>query len=272
MAPAPSKQLCTQAAALRIKYKISDQLQRVTPGLIGFHPKNRMGEPPNGDRCKSLAKDILRVGFDPEEADFNAVMLQEKPGSRKFHDYNVKQCEGDPLLAPLVKGFEIAYASLAHSHLNQSFKNLLMSVDMGIDELLGNDGKPSLEALEKADALYHSYCISGCKWEILSYKMEEEDPSAAEILQAAFNVKNSVAMQIHVMEAIRALTSWLKAEEVANRTVTFAGAKDKLALTLGPMVDDPHFMDMFRFVVDIGGEDALSRLHIQVRGSEGLTN
>ena len=116
------KQLCRQAAALRTKYRIGDGPQRVHPGQVGFHPDNRGGEPPNGERCVSLTKDILRFGFDSAEADFNGVMVQERPGSTKFKEYNDKACAGNPLLASTVVGLTVGYGSLGHGHLNQILK------------------------------------------------------------------------------------------------------------------------------------------------------
>ena len=231
--------LCRQAAAFRAKYQVGDP-QRVPPGQIGFHPANRGGEPPNGDRCKTLCKAILSKGFDKDEADFGGLLVQDKSGSSRFHDYNVNVCAGNADLAPMVAGLVLSLGSLAHSHLNQIFKNILIGIDMGVQEL------------EKRDSLFAHYCKTGALWTILSPKMEDEEPDAPNILQAAANVKHGMAMQAHLLEGIRILTTWVTAEAAASRAVTFAGAKEKLSLTLGHITEGPDFLHIFRFAVDIG--------------------
>ena len=203
------RQLCRRAAALRTKYKLGDALRRVHPGQVGFHPENRGGEPPNGERCVSLAKDILRFGFDSAEADFNGVMVQELLGSTKFKDYNDKACAGERLLASSVEGLTVAFGSLGHGHLNQILKNVMAGLSMDIKEL-SDDGAGTtqvVDRLKKVDATFASYCQTGLCWEILTYKMEDEEPEACNLLQASLNVKNAVAMQLHDMEVIRALTN-----------------------------------------------------------------
>ena len=82
------------------------------------------------------------------------------------------------------------------------------------------------------------------------------NPTLATLLQASLNVKNAVAMQTHDMEVIRALTNWCSAEEKASRDLTFAAAKEKLSVTLGAIVDEPDFIQLFRFVVDLGADSA----------------
>ena len=252
------KQLCRRAAALRTKYRVCEVRGRVHPGQVGFHPENRGGEPPNGERCVSLAKDVLRFGFDSAEADFNGVMVQERPGSTKFKDYNDEACAGSPLLASTVVGLTVGFGSLGHGHLNQILKNVMAGLSMDIKEV-SDDGAGTtqvVDRLKKVDATFASYCQTGLYWEILTYKMEEEEPDACNLLQASLNVKNAVAMQTHDMEIIRALTKWCSAEEKAGKNVTFAAAKQKLSVTLGAIVGDPDFLQLFRFVVDLGADNA----------------
>ena len=233
------QKLCRQAAAFRAKYQVGEP-QRVPPGQIGFHPANRGGEPPNADRCKTLFREIFEKGFDPEEADFNGLLVQDEAGSSRIHECNLRSRAGNADLAPTVAGLALSFGSLAHSHLNQIFKNILVGIDMGAQEL------------EKRDSLFAHYCKTGVLWTILSPKMEDEEPDAPNILQAAANVKHGMAMQAHLLEGLRILTAWVTAEAAANRAVTFAGAKEKLSLTLGHITDGPDFLHIFRFVVDIG--------------------
>ena len=86
--------LVQQAAALKVKYRAFTEPVRVPPSLIGFHPANRSGEPPNGDRCRKLFDSIYKGGFDDNEADCGGVLVQEKPGGTAYHDYNVRFAKG----------------------------------------------------------------------------------------------------------------------------------------------------------------------------------
>ena len=44
---ATDKGIITRAAALRVKYLL--QKVRLVPGIVGFHPENRNGDPPMGN-------------------------------------------------------------------------------------------------------------------------------------------------------------------------------------------------------------------------------
>ena len=60
--------LTRQAAAFRVKYRRAGGLICFPLQQVGFHPQNRNGQPPNGERCAGLCEDILALGFDREEA------------------------------------------------------------------------------------------------------------------------------------------------------------------------------------------------------------
>ena len=57
-----------RAAALRFKYRKSEGV-RVPVEQIGFHPMNRDGHGPSGERCISLLQDLIKIGYDQDEAD-----------------------------------------------------------------------------------------------------------------------------------------------------------------------------------------------------------
>ena len=63
-----------QSATLRVKY--FKGRYRVQAGHIGFHRLNRGGQAPNGQRCVRLLEDILRDGYDPDEADHAGLLVQ----------------------------------------------------------------------------------------------------------------------------------------------------------------------------------------------------
>ena len=258
--------LIQRAAALRVKYRVNQETVRVPPGLVGFHPANRNGEPPNGDRCCALFGSIVEDGLDEDEADCGGVLLQEKPGSTRFHDYNVKACEGNELLKALVNDLLIMYGSCVHSHLSQIFKNCAAGAIVSptvvgkskkvravVDDTRGCVSMPLLETQQPVIA---DYCRKGVLWDILHWKLEEEESNGPYILAAAGNVKNANFMIPHEMEVIKSLSKWCKEQASMSAQVSFEACKQQLGVTLRGFVEDPDFMHVFRLIVDLGGDSS----------------
>ena len=83
-----------QAAALRAKYRRPNKI-RIPVEQLGFHPCNRDGQPPNGQRCMELFSRILNNGYDVEEADAGGVAVAVKPGCRQIEAFNIEACDGE---------------------------------------------------------------------------------------------------------------------------------------------------------------------------------
>ena len=79
-----------------------------------------------------LASEILRDGFDPGEADNHAILVQESPGSRRIHDYNVTSCANQNNMTSVVDGQILCFGTLSSSHVNQLLKNLRSGLSMGV--------------------------------------------------------------------------------------------------------------------------------------------
>ena len=257
--------LIQRSYAIRSKYRINQELVRVAPGHIGFHPKNRGGQAPSSDRCQALVADILGKGFDGCEADTGGVLVQSAPddntqNSGSIRQFNLLATEGNEFMAYSVGGLTPTYGSLSHSHLNQAFKNIASGCKVNRESLTSaiadSSGRASLPMLEELSPDFAKYVRQGIKWEILSWKMDEEDPEAALITQAACNAKNEIGMAASEMEAIRALSSMCTRSQAVAGRIMYADVKQKMALTLRHVTDDPDFMQIFRFVVDLGGDEA----------------
>jgi hypothetical protein len=246
--------LIQQALIFRGKYRINDRSIRVSPAHIGFHPSNRNGQPPSGERCVALLSEILTSGFDPAEADCNGVLVQEMPGNTLIGDYNTKACEGNDLLASSVEGLAMNYGSLSHSHLNQVFKNILARLSIAGTKITNQLGLLDVKLLEEVDQAFAKYCADGILWDILSHKIQTEEPEALNIIQAACNSKNAIALITHEMEAISNLSRLCKASAAVAAQLTFELAKKQIGLTLPGMSEDPDFINIFRFVIDLGGD------------------
>ena len=226
----------------------------MSPAHIGFHPSNRNGQPPSGERCVALLLEILTSGFDPAEADCNGVLVQETPGNTLIGDYNTKACEGNDQLASSVEGMAMNYGSLSHSHLNQVFKNILARLSIAGAKITNQLGHLDLKLLEEVDQVFAKYCADGLLWDILSYKIQTEEPEALNIIQAACNSKNAIALIPHEIEAISNLSRICKASLAVAGQLTFESAKKQIGLTLPGMSEDPDFINIFRFVIDLGGD------------------
>ena len=129
--PALGETVHKQAAALRTKYYVGKY--RVRPGFVGFHPANRGGQAPNGERCVTLLKNIIRDGYDAAEGDHFALLVQEMPGENMCSRSTTTPCTGTPCSPSSIEGVAAQYGSLSPSHLNQSSKNILGKLPLGID-------------------------------------------------------------------------------------------------------------------------------------------
>lgn len=242
-----------QAAALRAKYRRPNKI-RIPVEQLGFHPCNRDGQPPNGQRCMELFIRILNNGYDVEEADAGGVAVAVKPGCRQIEAFNIEACDGDPLHVPVITGC-IAFGSLSHSHLHQILKNIKGRGKVeGCPAVADSDGRFSLDKLRQADDQFATAVESGLLWEVLNCAIEDEEPFGCSIIQAALNAKNGLMMLRHEMQALSAVCRTTALVRAGRLSVEWV--RSQLALTLPEFASDESFMDLFRFCIDLGGEDA----------------
>ena len=98
------------------------------------------------------------------------------------------------------------------------------------------------------------------KWEVLSYKIEEEEPDACAVIQSALNVKNGSFMVAHEMQALSRLMTLTSASAFAERRLTGHGCQQVALKMRGAMpqfVDDKHLFDLLGFVTDMGSEESV---------------
>ena len=189
---------------------------------FGVHRNNRGGAYPSGLRCKELVQEVLTNGFLKEEyasqlvaveemPTHEAVKLKGGPQSRQTgSQYNRQESRKDEILKGL---FEepfgtVNYNLLSHNHMSlgliafvtEAKWNLqpieLKKMDRTIhfcDEL----GKMSLTAVaatangqELAEVVQ-----DGVFCEVLSWKMEVEEPDAASVISTALNKFSETAMK-----------------------------------------------------------------------------
>ena len=251
------QQLIKVACALRYKYRKGKKV-RLLPCLVGWHPQNRGGAKLSGLRVLELTLDLLKKGFDAEEADCGGIVIE----SSMVMDFNVNACAGDPWLVATIDGQHLQFGTVSHSHLNQVLKNIGAGVDFSeVDDevstkLLDSTGKVQLDLLKAYDAEFHRYVTEGLLMEVLDPAIDVEEPEAAAIISAAANVKNAMSLIPHEMEALRLTSKHCSLEAKKSGDVAFIGARDKLAQSMPTVAHDPDFIHLFKFVVENGAEDS----------------
>ena len=66
-----------QSICFRAKYRVMTKV--IGPLMAVPHPKNRGGDPIKSLRTKQLNASVSREGYDPMEANCNAVAVEDKP-------------------------------------------------------------------------------------------------------------------------------------------------------------------------------------------------
>ncbi len=129
---------------------------------------------------------------------------------------------------------------------------------------MNQHGNYSLALVRATDTAFASGVDSGLLWEVLSWKMDEEEPDACSIIQAAMNSKGALFMLQHEMQAFARLCSFASAiaeQQLVSASVADSvveAARRQLRQTLPQYADDEVFLHMYRFVVDLrAGSESL---------------
>ena len=165
------------------------------------------------------------------------------------------------------------YGSLSHSHLNCCLRNILGrkngcdcsaarggGAERGKCEckaaaLLDDKGCYSLEKVQEQDEEWARQCTSGLEWEILSWRMDEEEPTAAQTISVALNKRNEAAMKTGILEIMSSLERLCKPDP--QGFMPFEPVRDKLIEWYGAAVDHTDFLSMFKVVCDAGGHGSM---------------
>ena len=118
-----------KSIAYRAKYRVT--IKQINPLFVVPHPCNRGGDPVKSLRTKQLSGNLVTDGYDPTEAQSNAVAVEQKsdgsphPRWKSFQDHFTNNVRRDPDMACAGEGITATSASLAHSHLNCTNRNIL---------------------------------------------------------------------------------------------------------------------------------------------------
>ena len=209
-AAAGTTQIIKQSLCFRAKYKAGKKI--MSPFLVVPHPKNRGGEPVKSLRTMQLNGTVTVEGYDSIEANSNGVAVEEKPAvagglGTRFQDLFENKMKTDPDMLKRGEGIVAIAGSLSHSHLNCAMRNIIggkkgcecapdrKKCECGSCPILDDNGNYSLVKVQSYDEAWARDCHSGIKWEMLAWKMDEEEPNAALIISIALNKKNEAAMK-----------------------------------------------------------------------------
>ena len=112
------------------------------------------------------------------------------------------------------------FGSLSHSHLNQVLKNVSGGVKYDAPSIVGPDGTVHLDLLAARDPAFAEHVENGLLWEVLAWEMEDEEPDACTVVQAALNSKNDTYLVMHEMQALSHLSRLCKNHPRLRRSST----------------------------------------------------
>ena len=265
MAPAASKVLSEQeygsmrkAMALKVKCRIVDDggksKKRIPLQLMGVHPCNRGSIYPQPDVVKGLGIHLVRWGFCQEEADHQGLAVQEaphahgKPEHLRFTTWNQEHCRGSAYLQTCFSaGGDVVYATLSHSHLLLVMLCWITGADWALDaaeeklrKFCDSDGRLNIDAAvagENTKELVIT-CREGLMMEVLSWRIEVEEPTACSLISAALNLKNVTALRNTELTAMAVLSGEITRQKNSNvaQEVAFLTVKNSVADKLDLML------------------------------------
>jgi hypothetical protein len=252
------------SCAYRAKYRITDKEGRAIKFILrvetsGVHKGNRAAVYPAGVACKRLCGDVLPAGFLKEEIYHVGVAVQEPPpeelirrsgppemGVLKFPadrksslSYNVDMCSKDDLLkscfdAPFDR---VEQTWLSHNHMMLVIRAFLTGAEWNMPPdtdknitFCDVDGKLSLSAVaaspngkEMKEAIEE-----GFPCEMLSWKMDLEEPLAASVISQALNEPQSMSMRTTELTAISVLKGEVISQMGARPSLARSESEDSL--------------------------------------------
>ena len=170
-------------------------------------------------RTKDLVGTVVSDACDVDEAHSSAVAVEEQPPEfqlvaegimpwNTFQAFYEKRVANDAGMAKCGGGITADFGSLSHSHFNCGCRNIICAKpgclcgggnstrDGGDSDkqcsckaspILDANGNYSMDKLKKHDPAWHQLCLTGIKWEVLSWKMDVEEPDVALIISNALN-------------------------------------------------------------------------------------
>ena len=288
--PAQDVGLVRRGKALRAENKVGADRVRIALVLLGVHPKNRGGQYPAHEAVVDLCCRLVRDGFDVEEANHLGVCVAELPandqiaachpkttgfeGYETYTAYNQRKCAAVAALRwCFPKGAMLMYGTLSHSHLLLALLSLKNRAAWTLPEKYaelrkwqdGEHGPWKTEALCEKDPALAEILRDGLLFEVMSPDLYVKHPADCSLISQALNHQHELGLQTTETTAVAvtadAVESLLAEEKKkaqaegrdVNARIKFEDAVEIVARELPSIAYDEEFMDVFGFVVDIGG-------------------
>ena len=272
---AKTVKLITQANDIRAAHRQGPK-QRIPVRLLGPHPSNRGTVFPNEARPRTLACEIICVGFSQAEADFEGVCVKEysvdeqknRADYESFVENARKKAKGIVKDVFDRSGGEILYGTLSHSHLAIILRAIaagakweLPSEGLSADQLkilkplCDSQGLLDMAAVAAKDEVANTIVHQGMLYEVLHPDVMKE-PTACSTIAQAINRPTSFAMRMSEVEALKVLSSTINEIQATDHKADYQSVMEAAAPRLGHYAADPSFVDFFNFVLNLGADGA----------------
>ena len=269
--------LC-QAAAWRVKYRNMKGTPKITVRVenLGVHRNNRAGVYPAGIRCKELCESVISAGFLKEEISDKLVAVEEMPSheARKCSEtqtgseYNRRCSLKDELLQTCFREpyGNVHYNLLSHNHMMIVILGFITKAKWDLDpveqkqknrtiKFCDEQGRLCLTAVAATDNGKELVEVikDGISCEVLSWKMEVEEPGAATVISHALNKCSDFAMRTTEWSALYTLRGEIiKASGALGDRVAFKSVLESTHMELDSAAMDPDVDQLFDFLISIG--------------------
>ena len=264
--------------------KGADGILKIPLKHLSVSPENRSGLFPSPARVIWLLCRILLGGFNGKEANHEGVVVQELPPQLRerfkekhgvdyhtFQEYNLAKVRSvNALRVAFNEESTFAYATLSHSTLVVGLLCLMRGAvwripqefkGQGLETLQNAAGQWDWDALMRFNDQVADIFKNGITFQVLHWSILLEEPrGTCAKISHSINEAQSLAMNTHEMEAMNATMEVI--EEVRSRSaVAGQGGKPDYNDTRAILKDkglkhaeDPHFEDMFNFIINLGGK------------------
>ena len=278
--PAPSSDdkgevtmgLIREAMAFRVKYRIGEvrrHKRKLHLEMMCIQKDNRGGVYPMPLTVANLGIGLFQDGFIAAEAHHEGVCVQEIPESHRPEGWETsfEWNKRNVACTMLAKCFPseaavAAYCTLSHSHLLLTLLCWLFGVKWDIPDgpfaskwkrVLGEFGNLKRDAVASIEPELTETLDKGLDMEILNWKIQIEEPTAARMISQALNKGHTRALETTELTAMAVLSGATMAQKkgLANE-VQFESSKEKVRAELDVFVDDPDFIALYDFVINPG--------------------
>ena len=221
--------------------------------------------------------DLLRIGLDAEEANHNGVAVMDfaeeaRPANYEtFKQFNLRQCATSRELSNCFDGQRdiCRYGLLSHNHFFLACKAIQTQCPMmwpkAYADLFTRPGGLNMEEVKKQLPVLHGILTRGLWLTLLKPEIMVDHPEACSLISQAMNKNQALGAATAETTALscmaNTLLSIMPSSGVTDKG-TFPALKEKLRYELDAFVDDEHFIDLFDFIINLGGQNSIHMKNI----------